>query len=106
MSATVTLRGLDGAGTWSSPRGHQFTTFSDTEVVLREYLEWGDGVAERLNGMVAFAVWDVRKKEIALVRDRIGIKPPFYYPLPDRAIGADGLRRIRRTRRHCAAPWP
>jgi asparagine synthase (glutamine-hydrolysing) len=94
-------------------RGQRFTTSSDTEVVLRGYLEWGDGVAERLNGMFAFAVWDLRKKELVLIRDRMGIKPLFYYPLPeggvlfgsepkailanplaDRAVGADGLREI------------
>jgi hypothetical protein len=40
--------------------GQQFKTRSDTEVVLRGYLEWGDKVAERLNGMFAFAIWDVR----------------------------------------------
>src|SRR3984893_17289850 len=38
--------------------GHQFKTRSDTEVVLRGYLQWGDKVVERLNGMFAFAVWD------------------------------------------------
>jgi asparagine synthase (glutamine-hydrolysing) len=94
-------------------RGQRFTTASDTEVVLRGYLEYGDGVAERLNGMFAFAVWDVRTKEIVLIRDRMGIKPLFYYPLPDggvvfgsepkailanplvdRGVGAEGLREI------------
>ena len=41
-------------------RGHRFTTGSDTEVVLHGYLEWGEEVAGRLNGMFAFAVWDER----------------------------------------------
>ncbi|MER6949939.1 asparagine synthase (glutamine-hydrolyzing) [Nonomuraea sp. NPDC000554] len=63
--------------------GHRFRTSGDTEVVLHGYLEWGDGVAERLNGMYAFAVWDTRRQELLLVRDRLGIKPLFYYPLPD-----------------------
>jgi asparagine synthase (glutamine-hydrolysing) len=63
--------------------GHRFRTRSDTEVVLRGYLQWGGQVAERLNGMFAFAVWDVRAEELFLVRDRMGVKPLFYYPTPD-----------------------
>ncbi|KYF95072.1 hypothetical protein BE17_27765, partial [Sorangium cellulosum] len=61
-------------------RGHQFRTQSDTEVVLRAYLEWGAGFPRRLNGMYAFALWDVRREELLLVRDRMGIKPLFYQP--------------------------
>jgi asparagine synthase (glutamine-hydrolysing) len=63
--------------------GHEFTTRSDTEVVLRGYLEWGDEVAERLNGMFAFALWDTRTEELLLIRDRMGIKPLYYYPTKD-----------------------
>jgi asparagine synthase (glutamine-hydrolysing) len=63
--------------------GHQFKTRSDTEVVLRGYLQWGDKVAERLNGMFAFAIWDVRTEELFLIRDRMGVKPVFYYPTAD-----------------------
>src|SRR5882757_9480259 len=64
-------------------RGHLFTTDSDTEVVLRGYLEWGDAVAERLNGMYAFAIWDGRRDKLVMIRDRMGIKPFSYYPTPD-----------------------
>ncbi|MER8002709.1 asparagine synthase (glutamine-hydrolyzing) [Streptomyces sp. NPDC095613] len=63
--------------------GHRFSTSSDTEVVLRGYLEWGDEVAERLNGMYAFAVWDGRRDTLVLIRDRMGIKPFYYRPTPD-----------------------
>jgi asparagine synthase (glutamine-hydrolysing) len=63
--------------------GHRFKTRSDTEVVLRGYLQWGDKVVERLNGMFAFAIWDVRTEELLLVRDRMGVKPLFYYPTAD-----------------------
>jgi asparagine synthase (glutamine-hydrolysing) len=63
--------------------GHRFKTRSDTEVVLRGYLQWGDKVVERLNGMFAFAIWDVRTEELFLVRDRMGVKPLFYYPTAD-----------------------
>src|ERR1700730_10133175 len=63
--------------------GHQFKTCSDTEVVLRGYLQWGDKVVERLNGMFAFAIWDVVTEELFLARDRMGVKPLFYYPRAD-----------------------
>jgi asparagine synthase (glutamine-hydrolysing) len=63
--------------------GHRFKTRSDTEVVLRGYLQWGDEVVKRLNGMFAFAIWDVRTEELLLVRDRMGVKPLFYYPTAD-----------------------
>ncbi|WP_369635126.1 asparagine synthase (glutamine-hydrolyzing) [Nocardia sp. JMUB6875] len=63
--------------------GHSFHTDSDTEVVLRAYVQWGEGVVDRLNGMYAFAVWDRRDEKLVLVRDRMGIKPLYVYPTPD-----------------------
>ncbi|KUM69877.1 asparagine synthase (glutamine-hydrolyzing) [Streptomyces curacoi] len=59
-------------------RGHVFRTRSDTEVVLRAYAEWGDGLADHLDGMFAFAVWDERAERLLLVRDRLGVKPLFW----------------------------
>ncbi|MFJ9870587.1 asparagine synthase (glutamine-hydrolyzing) [Streptomyces sp. NPDC101165] len=84
-------------------RGHRFTTDSDTEVVLHGYLEWGDAVAERLNGMYAFAVWDAPHDRLVMIRDRMGIKPFYYHPTPDgvlfgsepKAILANPLARPR-----------
>ncbi|MEU9479392.1 asparagine synthase (glutamine-hydrolyzing) [Streptomyces sp. NPDC048191] len=86
-------------------RGHRFRTDSDTEVVLHGYLEWGDAVAERLNGMYAFAVWDGRHDKLVMIRDRMGIKPFYYYPTPDgvlfgsepKAVLANPLARRRIT---------
>lgn len=86
-------------------RGHRFTTDSDTEVVLHGYLEWGDAVAERLNGMYAFAVWDGRRDKLVMIRDRMGIKPFYCYPTADgvlfgsepKAILANPLARPRVT---------
>ncbi|GAA2265393.1 asparagine synthetase B [Streptomyces ruber] len=86
-------------------RGHRFTTDSDTEVVLRGYLEWGEAVAERLNGMYAFAVWDGRADKLVMIRDRMGIKPFYYAPTSDgvlfgsepKAVLANPLARRRVT---------
>ncbi|MFJ1798413.1 MULTISPECIES: asparagine synthase (glutamine-hydrolyzing) [unclassified Streptomyces] len=61
--------------------GHRFLTRSDTEVVLRSYLEWGTDFVHRFNGMFGFAIWDSRTDELLLVRDRLGVKPLFYYPI-------------------------
>lgn len=65
-----------------SVRGHNFHTRSDTEVVLRAFLEWESACAEHLDGMFAFAAWDPRRAELTLVRDRLGIKPLHYYRTP------------------------
>ncbi|MFD8086054.1 asparagine synthase (glutamine-hydrolyzing) [Kitasatospora sp. NPDC059722] len=58
--------------------GHRFETRSDTEVVLRAYLEWGDALVDHLEGMYAFAIWDERRERLLLVRDRLGVKPLFW----------------------------
>ncbi|MFB7273573.1 asparagine synthase (glutamine-hydrolyzing) [Streptomyces sp. NPDC056244] len=64
-------------------KGHRFRTASDTEVVLLGYLEWGERLPEHLNGMFAFAIWDERENKLVMVRDRLGVKPLYYYPTPD-----------------------
>ncbi|MGV9690171.1 asparagine synthase (glutamine-hydrolyzing) [Streptomyces sp. NPDC003444] len=92
--------------------GHAFRTRSDTEVVLRAYLQWGLSFPERLNGMFALAIWDGRNEELVLVRDRMGVKPLYYFPTPDGVlfgsepkavlahptvsarVDADGLREV------------
>ncbi|KAF9909050.1 hypothetical protein EC991_009111 [Linnemannia zychae] len=92
--------------------GHHFDTRCDTEVVLRAYVEWGEDFAQRLNGMFAFAIWDIRTQEILLIRDRLGVKPLYYFrtlngvvfgsepkallanPLVPRRVTVDGLREI------------
>ncbi|MFW6099094.1 MAG: asparagine synthase (glutamine-hydrolyzing), partial [Thermodesulfobacteriota bacterium] len=59
--------------------GHGFRTQTDTEVILRAYVQWGEACLSRLVGMFAFALWDQRLGRFFLARDRIGIKPLYYY---------------------------
>lgn len=58
---------------------YPFKTKSDTEVVLASYIKWGPKSLSRLNGMFALAIWDNLKKELFVARDRVGIKPLYYY---------------------------
>lgn len=60
-------------------RGYQFRSSSDTEVVLNAYIEWGDSFIYRIDGMFGIAIYDKRVQKVKLFRDRIGIKPLYYY---------------------------
>jgi asparagine synthase (glutamine-hydrolysing) len=62
-----------------SAAGHTFRTRSDIETILHAYEQYGDECVERLRGMFAFAIWDRRKRRLLLARDRLGIKPLYYY---------------------------
>jgi len=93
-------------------KGHRFESASDTEVILRGYLQWGEALADRLNGMYAFAIWDSRERKLVMIRDRMGVKPLYFYPIPagvlfgsepkaifanplaQRAVDPDGLREL------------
>ncbi|MCE0445178.1 hypothetical protein LT493_09025 [Streptomyces tricolor] len=79
--------------------GHRFTTRSDTEVVLRAYLEWGPSFVDRLEGIYAFAIWDRDRDELLLVRDRMGVKPLYYAPTASGVLfGSRNPRRSSPTR--------
>lgn len=58
--------------------GYSFKSSSDTEVLLKGYIEWGTGVLNKLIGMFSFAILDLRKREVFLARDFFGIKPLYY----------------------------
>ena len=60
-------------------KGFEPKTSSDTEVILEAYAFWGNAFVEKLNGMFAIAIWDRVAKVLLLCRDRMGIKPLFYY---------------------------
>lgn len=59
--------------------GHRFRTHSDTEVLLTAYQHWGDSCVTHFNGDFAFAIWDKKRKQLFCARDRIGIKPFYYF---------------------------
>ncbi len=58
--------------------GHKFITDSDTEVVLKAFIQWKDESVNKLNGIFAFAIWNNDDKKLFFARDRIGVKPLFY----------------------------
>jgi asparagine synthase (glutamine-hydrolysing) len=65
-------------------KGHVYKTHCDTETILHLYEEHGESCVEFLRGMFAFAIWDQRRKELFIARDRLGVKPLYY------ALSSDG----------------
>lgn len=59
-------------------KGYNFSTYSDTEVLLTSYIEYGKDCVDKINGIYAFAIWNENKKELFLARDPLGVKPLFY----------------------------
>jgi len=67
-------------------RGHVYQTHCDTETVLHLYEEHGAGCVEYLRGMFAFAIWDQRRKQLFIARDRLGVKPLYYFHADDGSL--------------------
>lgn len=76
-------------------QGRKFVTdHSDTEVILRGFEEWGPSVVDRLTGMFAFAISDHERGELFIARDRLGIKPLYYYDGPNGFVFGSELKAI------------
>jgi asparagine synthase (glutamine-hydrolysing) len=75
-------------------RGHRFRTHSDTEVLVHLYEEESDRLVERLRGMFAFALWDRTKRRLLLARDRLGIKPLYYYSDSEKLLFGSEIKSI------------
>lgn len=74
--------------------GHRFHTRCDTEAILHAYEEWGEECVERLVGMFAFAIWDGTARELFIARDRLGIKPLYYWWRDGRLVFASEIKAI------------
>lgn len=75
-------------------KGHIFSSLSDSEVIIHAYEEWGLESIEKLRGMFGYALYDHAKDRLLLVRDRIGIKPIYYYHNDDRFLFASEIKAI------------
>lgn len=75
-------------------RGHTFRSDSDTEVILHLYQERGERFLEAIDGMFALAIWDARKQCLLLARDRVGIKPLYYFADDERFLFASEMKGL------------
>ena len=76
-------------------QGHQFRTKTDTEVILKAYLAYGKDCVEHFNGMFAIAIWDPREQSVFFLRDRLGIKPLYFYHDQNQFIFASEVKAIK-----------
>ena len=74
--------------------GHEFVSHSDTEVVLHAYAQWQERCVERFNGIFAFGIWEKKKKRLFLARDRMGVKPLFYYRRGEGLLFASEIKTL------------
>jgi len=75
-------------------RGHRIATSSDTEVIVHLYEDFGDDLVDSLRGMFAFALWDVGRSRLLVARDRLGIKPLYYWEHEGGVAFASELRSL------------
>ena len=77
-------------------RGHIFKTQTDTEIIVHAYEEYGDECVTFFNGMFAIALWDARERRLFLARDRLGIKPLYYWSDADKLVFGSELKALTR----------
>ncbi|QFT88323.1 Asparagine synthetase [glutamine-hydrolyzing] 3 [Bacillus sp. THAF10] len=75
-------------------KGYQFRGHSDTEVLLTAYMEWKENCVHHLNGIFAFAIWDDERQQLFVARDRLGVKPFFYYEKDGSLVFGSELKAI------------
>ena len=75
-------------------KGYKFESYSDTEVLLTSYIEYGQKCADYLNGIFAFGIWDEYNQELFLCRDQLGIKPLFYSYIDGNLIFASEIKAL------------
>lgn len=75
-------------------QGHSFRTQSDTEVIVHAYEAYGEACVEQFNGMFAFAIWDAPRRKLFLARDRLGIKPLYYWSDGHQLVFGSELKAI------------
>ena len=75
-------------------KGCAFRSTSDTEVLVAAWKTWGEAALERMHGMFAFAVWDARTRRLAVVRDRLGEKPLFFWQDATRFVFASEIKAL------------
>jgi asparagine synthase (glutamine-hydrolysing) len=75
-------------------RGHIFKTQTDTEVIVHAYEEYGNECVTRFNGMFAIALWDARQRRLLLARDRLGIKPLYYWLGANKLVFGSELKAL------------
>jgi asparagine synthase (glutamine-hydrolysing) len=76
--------------------GHSFQTKSDTEVILRMYLQYGEECVARLNGMFAFLILDRHRNRVLAARDHLGVKPLYFYASPETVLFASEIKALLR----------
>lgn len=75
-------------------KGYAFQAYSDTEVLLTAYMEWGFECLNHINGIFAFGIWNESKKELFLARDHLGVKPLFYAHKADSLLFASEIKAL------------
>lgn len=73
---------------------YSFISGTDSEVIIAAYIKWGKDCVSHFNGMFAFAIWDNQKKELFIARDRLGIKPLYFYRNEKELIFSSEMRSI------------